>query len=372
MKTIANFELNSTFEAIREGGTLAYPNTSYIKEISLLSIERTPKPNYMYVEALEDGLQVLFKHNVYDTSNGHGVDHEHEVYYSQDKTNWKLLQNNEYSISINTGERLYFKCSSIPCTYMSNGLGQFTITKRCNVAGNVTSILYGDDCDNRTDLKVIDLHSSSLALKDYANAFKKLFYNCTTIVDASKLDLHSKTLTNACYREMFSGCTSLIATPELCDDVTMNEACYWGMFESCTSLTVLPKLNNMSLSKYCYAYIFSGCTSLIDGSQLQLPATTLSSDCYKYMFYNCNNLTSAPILHVGTLSSYCYFRMFSGCSKLNNITMLATDINATSCLYEWVYGVASAGTLYKHPDMTTLPTGTSGIPSGWTVVDYAA
>ena len=49
--------------------------------------------------------------------------------------------------------------------------------------------------------------------------------------------------------------------------------------------------------------------------------------------------------------------------------MLATDISASSCLANWVSGVASTGTFTKATSMTSLPTGVSGIPSGWTVVD---
>ena len=61
--------------------------------------------------------------------------------------------------------------------------------------------------------------------------------------------------------------------------------------------------------------------------------------------------------------------MFYGCSNLNHIKMLATDISATDCLSDWVSGVASTGTFVKNPNMTSLPTGNNGIPSGWTVVN---
>jgi hypothetical protein len=50
--------------------------------------------------------------------------------------------------------------------------------------------------------------------------------------------------------------------------------------------------------------------------------------------------------------------------------MLATNISAVYCLSGWVSGVASSGTFVKHPDMNSLPSGTSGIPNGWTVEDY--
>jgi hypothetical protein len=62
--------------------------------------------------------------------------------------------------------------------------------------------------------------------------------------------------------------------------------------------------------------------------------------------------------------------MFEGCSNLNKITMLATDISASACLSNWVSGVASSGTFIKNANMTSLPSGNSGVPKGWTVVDY--
>jgi hypothetical protein len=51
--------------------------------------------------------------------------------------------------------------------------------------------------------------------------------------------------------------------------------------------------------------------------------------------------------------------------------MLATDISASNCLYSWVNGVASSGTFVKNSAMTSLSSGTSGIPEGWVVEDYA-
>ena len=63
--------------------------------------------------------------------------------------------------------------------------------------------------------------------------------------------------------------------------------------------------------------------------------------------------------------------MFNGCYDLNYIKMLATDISATNCLNGWVTNVSDTGTFVKHPNMTSLPTGSSGIPEYWTVQDVA-
>ena len=59
--------------------------------------------------------------------------------------------------------------------------------------------------------------------------------------------------------------------------------------------------------------------------------------------------------------------MFQGCSKLQNITCLATNISASGCTSMWLAGVASTGTFIKASGFDGWSTGTSGIPSGWTV-----
>ena len=129
--------------------------------------------------------------------------------------------------------------------------------------------------------------------------------------------------------------------------------------------------NNYSLSgKSCAFYgLFYNCSNIITVSENFLPATTLSYACYFYMFYCCTSLTTAPELPATNLVQYCYRYMFADCTNLNYIKMLATDIPPSDCLYYWVKGVASSGTFVKSPNMTTLLTGSFGIPEGWTVVN---
>ena len=76
-----------------------------------------------------------------------------------------------------------------------------------------------------------------------------------------------------------------------------------------------------------------------------------------------------------TLVDHCYYEMFQNCTNLRNIIVLATDISADYCLKDWVSGVASTGTFTKAASLIQgsetgqIPTGTSGIPEGWTVVN---
>ena len=216
------------------------------------------------------------------------------------------------------------------------------------------SMLFGD---NAAD-------NYSLNGKDYA--FYKLFLNCRNIINVSSNFLPATTFAYRCYSDMFAGCGSLTTAPEL-PATTLAEGCYRNMFHYCAGLTTAPELPATTLADYCYEGMFSNCTGLTTAPEL--PATTLADYCYEYMFQKCSSLTTAPELPATTLTRYCYYGMFWNCKKLDHITMLATDISAYRCLHNWVSGVSSTGTFVKNPAMTTLPTGTSGIPSGWTVLN---
>ncbi len=59
--------------------------------------------------------------------------------------------------------------------------------------------------------------------------------------------------------------------------------------------------------------------------------------------------------------------MFDQCSSLRKITAYFTTTPSTSYCRFWVRGVASSGTFVKSTAASWNVTGTSGVPSGWTV-----
>lgn len=146
--------------------------------------------------------------------------------------------------------------------------------------------------------------------------FALLFKNDTHLIDASKLNFGNVTTlrsdNNGTFSQAFYGCTSLIAAPAILPFTTLSQICFDGMFEGCTSLTTSP----------------------------ELPATTFTNSSYSRMFY--------------------------GCTSLNSIKCMADNQNTN--FNNWVYNVAANGTFYKNPS-SNWPTGASGIPSGWTVVN---
>lgn len=340
--------------------------------------------------------------------------------YSTDNgTTWSSASQTP-SVNVNAGDKVLWKGTCTPNS--TDGIGKFTTngTATFDVEGNVMSLLFGDNFSGQTSLGA------------YNYAFYGLFSGNTKVINAENLSLPATTLGQYCYRDMFKACNGLTTAPEL-PATAMTEGCYYGMFQGtslttppalpatslakicyaymfmyCTGLTSTPALPATALAQQCYASMFysssvlpdctnidfgdthlvrsGGLMELFAGTKVTdndlddilpinadgnycLPEATLSSNCYYAMFQDCRYLTTAPVLPVTTLKNGCYESMFKGCTNLNSITCLATDISAVDCTLNWVNGVASSGTFYKDACMDDWTTGSSGIPSGWTVVD---
>lgn len=316
--------------------------------------------NYLTIEALEDGLTVSF-----DNSG---------LSYSIDGGDWVELESYEESAPINKDQIISFKGEFEDYT---QGVGQFTISKRCNLKGNCMSIIYGDNAYGQTSMKnnsfrdlfrfcaTIEMVSENFlpATELTYGCYYMMFQCCTSLINAPKLP--ATTMESDCYGYMFHECTNLVNAPEL-PATTLADSCYIHMFEGCTSLVEAPDLPATQLSDWCYDCMFYGCTSLINPPKL--PATTLKYGCYSYMFYGCENMISAPDLPAESLVSDCYERMFKDCYKLSYIKALFTTTPSSSYTDYWVHLVNNNGVFVKSKDATWNVTGVNGIPSGWKVI----
>ena len=399
MKYLKLFKIHSDYEEYINGGGAVLPNVSYCKDERDVHYNPWTPPPHDYSQdyftmVVTVGGDVAWA----------GIENN-ALYYSKDNGNTWSEPSVNITLSVNEGDKVLWKGKIRTGNY---GFGTFngSTDVRYTVEGNVMSLLFGDDFKGQT------------SLEGKSSTFSGLFYNNINITSAENLSLPATTLANNCYYHMFDGCTSLVTAPEL-PATTLAEKCYETMFHGCTSLTTAPELPATTLAEYCYETMFSGCTSLTTAPELpattlaercyngmfsgctslvnapELPATTLADTCYSSMFRKCTSLVTAPELPATTLANFCYYDMFrkctslviapelpattladgcyydmfKECTKINYIKCLATDISASGCCTSWVNFVASSGTFVKAASMTSWPTGTSGIPSGWTVVD---
>ena len=124
-------------------------------------------------------------------------------------------------------------------------------------------------------------------------SFQNCFKGHVNLTDASELIIPMQTCASNCCKNMFSGCTSLTAIPQL-PAITLATSCYESMFEGCSALTVLP-------SDFELPAGVPGDGGVIVGS--------LAANCYKTMFKS-TGLTAAPALNATALKESCYYGMF--------------------------------------------------------------
>lgn len=155
------------------------------------------------------------------------------------------------------------------------------------------------------------------------------FFTRFPIVDASCLTFPSKSVSEACFANLFYECRKLVKGPSVLPATELSEECYHRMFDRCESLLEAPELPAMELGICCYDSMFLGCKSL--ESAPKLPADKLEYCCYASMFYACESLKEAPELPATTLAMWCYDMMFSGCTSLEKVPGLPATTLEEHC-----------------------------------------
>ena len=373
--------------------------------------------NYFTIKALEDDLTLTH-------SKGY-------IQYCIDGSDaWIRLAPNTESLPIKAGHKISVKASGITPT-AEEGMGTMFMSKKCDISGNIYSLVYGDRAKEST-------------INNVSYVFCKLFQNNTNIINADKIILPSVFAGKYAYAYMFDGCTSLesvptisattfsegscyamfrdcasIENPPVLDGPYLADSVYALMFKGCTSLKTIPSLSSWDIKYSCYESMFEGCTSIENSSSLNLnntatncfkamfkgctslknaptlsstylysscyesmfegcssletapalPAKSLSNYCYASMFKGCALLESAPDLLASGLSSYCYDSMFEGCSSLNYIKATFTTTPGPNYTNNWVNGVSAEGRFVKNYKATWESTGVNSIPEGWEVIE---
>lgn len=405
-------------------GTQAEYDQISVKDPNTIYNIKYEAPEYFYVEDISGAANTLSiaKNN----ANAPTI----EVFKSTDTINWESMGSTDttpITATVPANGKLYLKATATKwgdSQDRGNTIG--CTTGRYNVGGHIMSLLVGDNfinatissdntfnCLLRLNNNLINAGNLRLPTNVKKYSYFGMFKSCTGLITAPVLP--ATTLADYCYNSMFQGCTSLTTAPVL-PATTLAGSCYRAMLDGCTSLTTAPALPVTTLADSCYRYMFNACTSLTTAPALPaetlagscyrdmfrgctslttapaLPATTLIGNCYQGMFTDCTSLvnppsmsattigdsscygmfrgckslTASPVLLTETLVKDCYYSMFAGCKNIHTVTTYASDISASTCLWNWLGdGVSATGDFYNLGG-ATYPTGTNGIPSGWT------
>ena len=294
---------------------------------------------YFTIESLEDGCVVSVKNvncNILPT-----------FYYSTDNgQTWSSVtmtkSSTKTTATIDTGETVIFKCTQNSHATGWDNYNGFQCSKDYKVYGNAMSLIYGDN-----------FTSNSEFASGTSNNLVALFREDTHIIDASNLVFPALTVTGNCHNGMFRDCVNLERAMKVLPATTGNDSCYASMFEGCINLEEAPEIEMVSISSGGSEFKRMFCMSRT--TKLTTP-----------------KMTKSPVLKALSApanTQYIYEEMFKGNGNLVEVTCLATSFD-TNAYKNWLQNCSNTGTFKKAASMSSWPSGTSGIPSGWTVEDY--
>lgn len=295
-----------------------------------------------------------------------------DLKYSTDREEWKTLEEGEYIILENEGDKVYMRGYN-PMGFSRDKLHSthFSMSGLIAASGSVMSLLdnmgeseeiYADHCffqlfrECTSLTKAPELPATTLS----ENCYEMMFYGCKKLKKAPKLP--AKNLERHCYVSMFNACTALEEGADINAMKIPPFSCI-GMYRNCVSLKKAPALPAKELGRECYRDMFRDCSSLTEAPEL--PATNVIYDCYRCMFTNCTSLKKAPDLMAKELDYKCYFEMFKGCEKLNSIKVGFTNWGYDT--FGWLDDCAEKGTI-ECPKNLPEEFGFDKIPNGWKVV----
>ena len=288
--------------------------------------------------------------------------------YSFDKEHWTEVNvSSTYTITMEEGEKVYFRGGHL--SYRdSYGYNSMTCSQNYSIGGDAGTVRGGS--------------GSPTILSE--NGISGLFVNSTTLVDASNLDFSGiDTIDSYGMAGTFYGCTNLVGIPDMSSIQYVGSSGMSGTFYG-------TKINSIDLSGVTTAMhqSFYGCfqnskissISMGNITSVGISDATPGNSCFKECFRDCTNLVRGiDLSKITSINGSGQFRqMYQGCTHLEEatfpkrVTTLGTSTSA-SC-YNWLRqagGSVSGTKTVNCPTGVNVPTGSeSGVPTGWTKVDY--
>lgn len=290
-------------------------------------------------------------------------------------------------ILVNPGARIYLRGTNQNWNPADWGGAGFRMSVPHILGGNLLSLIDYNNMDSITTIP-----------KFGEGAYYGPFAYDTNLISAEKMHFgNATTASYQCFLSMFYGCTNLVKGPDMSTLTTIgNDACR-QMFEGCTSLTETPDLSNVvTIDQNGCASMFGDCKALNSGTEfnslttvgqnglsrcfhdinITIPPkfpvlTTVGSSGMSSMCWENDNLTEAP--DIRTVTSASNYAFDGWCARSENIaTLYAPNLSSwdENVMSNWAGEIAASGTVYA-PTGVTIPTDSnSGIPTGWTRVDY--
>lgn len=302
--------------------------------------------DYFTIQAREAATTISFPAKYQDAAYG--------LQYSSDGSDWTNVSETS-SFELAAGNSVMVRGKGSKYQNSDGTAPLFTSSAPCYIYGDIMSLF----CDGSYNKKTAFTSSNNNALQ---GAFKDL--TNLDIHPARPLLLSAQALAEYCYKQMFSG-SSITRAPEFTNDVgafaptVLKQACM-EMFKGCTSLTAAPELRSTTVAQEGYYGMFSGCTAMLTPPS-RLAGTMSGSSACRQMFLGCSSLQYAPELPAMDIKANGYQEMFTGCTSLSEAPDLpATTINGSS--YRSMFGAAKVNNV-DYSGCTSMETGPLSLPA---------
>ena len=234
--------------------------------------------------------------------------------------------------------------------------------------------------DSCTSLTALPEGMFSNVTSSDSQSFDKTFQNCTSLTTLPE-GMFSNLInisSNYSFQHCFKNCTSLTALPKgmfsnlptLSGGSIFNEC-----FVDCTSLTTISEgmfSNVTTVGNYSLSNCFKNCTSLTTIPEgMFANVTTVSGGAFNKCFIGCTSLLIGPNFKkiTGSTSHDAFDECFKDCTSLQLIYAPQMSAWNESYFQNWVSGVYPTGKMYVKSGVVP-PTGTSGVPEGWQLLNY--
>jgi hypothetical protein len=234
------------------------------------------------------------------------------------------------SITVPSGSKIYFRGNNANGFNQGSSYYRFIFSQNYNLGGYITSLLALDNFNTITDIPQY--------------SFYNLFFNNQTLLNAKDVITDNIiNVGNSSFYNYFNRCTNLITAPRFENVTTVGNNGFQNCFEDCTSLVTAPTFESVTtVGDSGFSNCFIKCTSLVTAPRFE-NVTTVGNNGFYIIFYNC---TSLQVVYTPNVTTW-----------------------NTSNFKNWLFNVPPSGVIYK-PANLTIPTGTNGVPEGWTIVDY--
>ena len=308
------------------------------------------------------------------------------IEYSLDNEDW-TESNGDISISLNRGQRVYFRGNNKRYYNTSRNTGTFFKSDvKGFLFGNIMSLITPEP-DDFSVLKVLEEGYNFVGMFGSPNWFSHpdldLLLPATTLTEGcylgmfsfsciSRIDLPATELADKCYSGMFEHqpiSLRLTHCPvKTLPAIDLVYCCYNAMFKNC-AFEEPPVILAKSVGYYSCSYMFANNGSLKEAPELH--ATWITEGGYSHMFEGCVSLTRVPyIANISHSGDDAFSFMFRGCESLNYMKVMFSNVlplEVTGSEDNWLTSAPAANGTFVMNAAATYNPEDIGIPSGWTI-----